>query len=60
MKEIEGSLSEDEKAKINAAKEELSKALENGTAEEIKAKTEALTEQFHTISSKMYQCGRRI
>ena len=55
MKEIEGSLSEDEKAKINAAKEELSKALENGTAEEIKAKTEALTEQFHTISSKMYQ-----
>ncbi len=55
MKEIEGSLSEDEKAKINAAKEELSKALENGTAEEIKAKTEALTEQFHTISSKMYR-----
>ncbi|MCB6994025.1 molecular chaperone DnaK [bacterium 210820-DFI.6.37] len=55
MKEIEGSLSEDEKNAVNAAKEELSKALEGNNIEEIKDKTEKLTQQFHTISAKMYQ-----
>ena len=29
--------------------------MNNGTVDEIKAKTEALTEQFHTISAKMYE-----
>ena len=33
----------------------LSKALEGTNAEEIKEKTEKLTEQFHTISQKLYQ-----
>ncbi len=55
MKEIEGSLSEDEKNDINAAKEELSKALEANNIDDIKDKTEKLTEKFHTISAKMYQ-----
>lgn len=55
LKEIEGNLSEDEKNKIVGAKDDLNQALENGTIEDIKAKTEALTEQFHIISSKMYQ-----
>jgi molecular chaperone DnaK len=55
MKEIEGSLSEDEKSAIEAAKEDLKKALEGTNIEEIKDKTEKLTEQFHTISAKMYQ-----
>lgn len=55
MKEIEGSLSEEEKNDINAAKEELSKALEANNIEDIKDKTEKLTEKFHTISAKMYQ-----
>lgn len=55
MKEIEGSLSDDEKNAVNAAKEELSKALEGNNIEEIKDKTEKLTQQFHTISAKMYQ-----
>ncbi len=55
MKELEGQLSEEEKANINAAKEELQKVLENGTSDDIKAKTDALTEQFHTISTKLYQ-----
>ena len=55
LKDIEASLSEDEKAKINEAKEDLSKALEGTNVEEIKEKTEKLTEEFHTISSKMYQ-----
>jgi molecular chaperone DnaK len=55
LKDIEASLSEDEKAKINDAKDALSRALEGTNVEEIKEKTEKLTEEFHTISSKMYQ-----
>ena len=55
MKDIEASLSEDEKAKINSAKDALAKALEGNNTQEIKEKTDALTEEFHTISAKMYQ-----
>lgn len=55
MKELENALSEDEKNDISAAKDELSKALEANNIDDIKAKTEKLTEKFHTISAKMYQ-----
>ena len=55
VKELENSLSEEEKNDINAAKDELSKALEANNIEDIKAKTEKLTEKFHTMSAKMYQ-----
>jgi len=55
LKEIDASLTEDEKTSINAAKDELSKALEGTDIEDIKDKTEKLTEQFHTISTKLYQ-----
>ena len=55
LKEIEGSLSEEEKTAVNTAKDELSKALEGNNIEEIKDKTENLTQQFHSISAKMYQ-----
>ncbi|MGF6375427.1 molecular chaperone DnaK [Clostridiales Family XIII bacterium PM5-7] len=55
LKELEGKISDDEKATIEAAKEELSKALEANNPEEIKEKTEKLTEQFHTISTKLYE-----
>ena len=55
VKDLGDNLSADEQQKINTAKEDLKNALENGTVDEIKAKTEALTEQFHTISAKMYQ-----
>ena len=55
LKEIEGSLSEQEKNDIIAAKDELQSALNAGNIDDIKAKTEALTQQFHTISAKMYQ-----
>ncbi|NCB03772.1 MAG: molecular chaperone DnaK, partial [Spirochaetia bacterium] len=55
LKELEGSLSEEEKADITSAKEELSQVMENGSLDDIKAKTETLTEKFHTISAKMYQ-----
>ncbi|MBE6037449.1 MAG: molecular chaperone DnaK [Clostridiales bacterium] len=55
MKELDATLSEDEKNKINAAKDALNQALQNGSADDIKAKTEALTQEFHTISQKLYE-----
>ena len=55
MKELETALSEEEKNDITAAKDELQSALNAGNIDDIKAKTEALTEKFHTISAKMYQ-----
>ncbi len=55
VKDLGDNLSADEQQQINAAKDDLKNALENGSVDEIKAKTEALTEQFHTISAKMYQ-----
>lgn len=55
IKELGQALSEEEKNDINAAKDELQSALNAGNIDEIKAKTETLTEKFHTISAKMYQ-----
>lgn len=55
LKELESQLSEEEKSKVNGAKDDLSKAMEGTNIEEIKSKTEALTNEFHAISAKMYQ-----
>ena len=55
LKEIDASLSEEEKSKINSAKDALSVAMEGNNIQEIKEKTETLTEEFHTISAKLYQ-----
>jgi molecular chaperone DnaK len=55
LKELEGKISEEEKKTVEDAKEDLRKALEANNPDEIKAKTEALTEKFHTISTKLYQ-----
>ena len=55
LKDLEGSLTEEEKSSIVSAKEELSRVLENGTLDDIKAKTETLTQHLHTISAKLYQ-----
>ncbi|MBR2577024.1 MAG: molecular chaperone DnaK [Firmicutes bacterium] len=55
LKELEGKLSEEETAKVNTAMEDLKKALEGTDTEDIKAKTEALTNEFHVLSSKLYQ-----
>ena len=55
VKELGDKLSESELSQINAAKDDLNNALQNGSIDEIKQKTEALTEQFHTISAKMYE-----
>ena len=55
LKELEGKISEEEKSQVLAAKDALAKALEGNDVEDIKAKTDALTSQFHAISAKMYQ-----
>ena len=55
LKDLNDKLTDDEKATINEAKENLARTLENGTVDEIKENLEKLTEQFHTISAKMYQ-----
>ncbi|MBR3301530.1 MAG: molecular chaperone DnaK [Firmicutes bacterium] len=55
LKTLEGKLSADEVSRINAAKDELQRTLENGTVEELKTKLEALTNEFHTISTKLYE-----
>ena len=55
LKELEGKISDDEKNDVETAKEDLKKALEANNPEEIKEKTEALTEKFHAISTKLYE-----
>lgn len=55
LKELEGKISDDEKKEVEDAKEDLKKALEANNPDDIKAKTEALTEKFHTISTKLYE-----
>ncbi|MFY9214320.1 MAG: molecular chaperone DnaK, partial [Tissierellaceae bacterium] len=54
LKDLEGKISDTEKSAVEAKLEELKKALEGDNIEEIKNKTEALTEEFHKISQKLY------
>ena len=53
--ELGDKVTEDEKASIEGAKEELKTALESGNVEEMKAKIEALTNAFYPVSSRIYQ-----
>jgi molecular chaperone DnaK len=55
IKEAGDVATEDQKSKVNAAIEDLKKALEGKDAEDIKAKTEALQEAVYPISTAMYQ-----
>ena len=55
LKELAGKLSKEEEDKIVAAKTALATALESGTIEDIKAKTEALTNEYHIMSTKLYE-----
>ncbi len=55
LKELGDAISEDEKKDIEAAKEELQKALDSNVMDDIKAKSDALTEKFHIISTKLYE-----
>lgn len=55
LKELEGKIDENEKKEAEDAKEDLKKALEANNTDDIKAKTDALTEKFHKIAEKLYQ-----
>ncbi|NCB41491.1 MAG: molecular chaperone DnaK [Clostridia bacterium] len=55
LKDLDGKLSEEEVTKITAAKEDLARVLENGTIEDLKAKIEVLTNEFHIMSTKLYE-----
>ena len=54
LKDIDGKISEDEKKGIEDAKEDRKKALEANNPDDIKAKTDALTEKFNAVASKIY------
>lgn len=54
LKDLEGKISDSEKSKVEEKLNELKKALEGDTIEEIKKKTEELTQEFYNISQKMY------
>ncbi len=55
LKEAGDVTTEDQKSKVNAAIEDLKKALEGKDSEAIKTKTEALQEAVYPISTAMYQ-----
>ena len=55
LKDLEGKITEDEKKQIEDAKNDLQTVLNNGTLDDIKTKTDALTEKFHIISTKLYE-----
>ncbi|PTR16932.1 MULTISPECIES: molecular chaperone DnaK [unclassified Nitrosospira] len=54
LKEYGDKLSDDEKAKIEAALKEAEEALKSGDKDTIEAKTRALTEASHKLAEKMY------
>ena len=55
MNELGDKVTADEKSKVDAAREDLKKAVEASDVEDIKAKIEALTQAFYPISSRIYQ-----
>lgn len=55
LEEFGEKVTEDEKSKVNDAKEALSKALENSDLDEIKTKKEALEQELQAVSMRVYQ-----
>ena len=55
MNELGDKVTADEKSKVDAAREDLKKAVAANDVEDIKAKIEALTQAFYPISSRIYQ-----
>ncbi|MGN8712348.1 molecular chaperone DnaK [Hornefia butyriciproducens] len=55
LKELGDKVDAGEKQDVEAAKEDLKKALEANNPDDIKTKTEILTEKFHSIAAKLYQ-----
>ena len=55
LKDLDGKISDSEKAEAEAKKEDLKKAIEGGNLEDIKAKMSALESSLHAMSEKLYQ-----
>jgi molecular chaperone DnaK len=55
LKELEGKISEEEKSRVTAAKDDLKSALDGTDIEAIKAKNETLMNEFSAVSQKLYQ-----
>ena len=55
LKDLEGKISDSEKAEAEAKKDDLKKAIEGGNLEDIKAKMSALESSLHAMSEKLYQ-----
>jgi len=55
LKEFADNIDEESKGKIEAAKEELTQALQGDDMAAIEAKTEALTEAIYAFTAKMYE-----
>ncbi len=53
--ELGDKVTEDEKAQVNTAKDELQAAVDSGDVEAMKTKMEALTNAFYPISTRIYQ-----
>jgi molecular chaperone DnaK len=55
LKELGDKVTDSEKASVEAAKDELQKAVDAGNVDDMKAKMEALTNAFYPISTRIYQ-----
>ena len=55
LKDLDGKISDSEKAEAEAKKDDLKKAIEGGNLEDIKAKMSALESSLHAMSEKLYQ-----
>ena len=55
MKDLEEKATEQEKSAVNAAREDLQKAIDANDVEGMKTKMEALTNAFYPISTRIYQ-----
>ena len=55
LKDLDGKISDSEKAEAEAKKDDLKKAIEGGNIEDIKAKMSALESSLHAMSEKLYQ-----
>ena len=55
MKDLEDKATDQEKAAVNAAREDLQKAIDANDVEGMKTKMEALTNAFYPISTRIYQ-----
>ncbi len=54
LEDLKDKITEDQKAKIQAAKDELAKAVESNNLDDMKAKKEALEKELHELTTAVY------